>query len=49
MIIAAVTTAAVVYRVGQKLKGPPQKKIRAKNAPEAAKFIHREYRKGWSL
>jgi hypothetical protein len=38
----------VAYRVGKKLEWDP-KKLRAKNAPEADKFIHREYRKGWVL
>ncbi len=38
----------VALRVGKKLEwdGP---KMHAKNAPEAAHFIKREYRKGWSL
>jgi predicted dehydrogenase len=38
----------VALRVGKKLEwdGP---KMRAKNAPEAAHFVRREYRKGWSL
>jgi len=38
----------VALRVGQKLEwdGP---KMRAKNAPEAAQFVKREYRKGWEL
>lgn len=38
----------VAYRVGEKLIWDP-KKLVAKNAPEANKFIHREYRKGWKL
>ena len=38
----------VAIRVGKKIEwdGPAMK---AKNCPEADKFIHREYRKGWSL
>ena len=38
----------VAYRVGRKIEWDPQN-LRAKNAPEADKFIRREYRKGWSL
>ncbi|HZL43371.1 MAG TPA: Gfo/Idh/MocA family oxidoreductase [Verrucomicrobiae bacterium] len=38
----------VALRVGKKLEwdGP---NMRATNAPEAAQYIHREYRKGWEL
>jgi hypothetical protein len=38
----------VALRMGKKLEwdGPGMK---AKNAPEAARFVKREYRKGWSL
>jgi predicted dehydrogenase len=38
----------VAMRVGKRLDwdGP---KMRAKNAPEAAQYIRREYRKGWTL
>ena len=38
----------VALRVGKKLDwdGP---KMTAKNAPEAAHFVKREYRKGWAL
>jgi len=36
----------VAYRTGKKLHWDP-KKMRAVNAPDADKFIHREYRKGW--
>jgi hypothetical protein len=38
----------VALRVGRKLEwdGP---NMRAKNAPEAAQFVKREYRKGWEL
>jgi hypothetical protein len=38
----------VALRVGKKLEwdGPG---MRAKNAPEAARFVKREYRKGWEL
>jgi predicted dehydrogenase len=38
----------VAYRVGKKLEWDPAA-LRATNAPEADKFIHREYRPGWSL
>jgi len=38
----------VAYRVGKKLEWD-HKKLRAKNAPEAERLIHREYRKGWKL
>jgi hypothetical protein len=38
----------VAYRVGKKLKWD-HKKLQAKNVPEAARYIHREYRKGWEL
>ena len=38
----------LALRVPKKIEwdGP---NLKAKNAPEAAKFIHREYRKGWSV
>ena len=36
----------VAYRVGKKLLWDP-KAMKATNAPEADKFIRREYRKGW--
>jgi predicted dehydrogenase len=38
----------VAYRAGKKLEWDPAK-LRASNAPEADRFIRREYRKGWSL
>lgn len=38
----------VAYRTGKKLVWDVNK-LRATNAPEADKFIHREYRKGWTL
>ncbi|MBO0697866.1 MAG: Gfo/Idh/MocA family oxidoreductase [Zavarzinella sp.] len=38
----------VAYRTGKKLEWDPVK-MRATNAPEADKFIRREYRKGWEL
>ena len=38
----------VAYRVGKKLEWDA-KRMRASNAPEAEKYIHRHYRKGWSL
>jgi predicted dehydrogenase len=36
----------VAYRVGRKLQWDAEN-MRATNAPEAARFIRREYRKGW--
>jgi predicted dehydrogenase len=38
----------VAYRVGKKLEWDAEN-LRARNAPEAEKYIHREYRKGWEL
>jgi len=38
----------VAYRAGTKLLWDPVR-IAAANAPEAARFIRREYRNGWSL
>jgi predicted dehydrogenase len=38
----------VAYRVGKKLTWDAAK-MRATNAPEADKFVRREYRKGWEL
>jgi hypothetical protein len=38
----------VAYRVGKKLQWNP-KLLKATNAPEAERFIHRTYRKGWEL
>ena len=38
----------VAYRVGKKLEWDPST-LQAKNVPEAARFIHREPRKGWEL
>src|SRR5262245_33206772 len=38
----------VAYRTGKKLEWDPAK-LKATNAPEADKFIRREYRKGWEL
>jgi predicted dehydrogenase len=38
----------VAYRVGRKLEWDPAR-LYASNAPEAERYIHREYRKGWSL
>lgn len=38
----------VAYRTGKKLEWDPVK-MRATNAPEADRFIRREYRKGWEL
>jgi predicted dehydrogenase len=38
----------VAYRVAKKLLWDP-KKLKARNAPDADKFIRRSYRKGWKL
>ena len=38
----------VAYRAGKKLEWDPVK-LEITNAPEAMKYIHREYRKGWKL
>jgi predicted dehydrogenase len=38
----------VAYRAGKRLEWDPVK-LHASNAPEADPFIHREYRKGWTL
>ncbi len=38
----------VAYRVGKKLEWDA-KGMRARNAPEADRLIHRHYRKGWAL
>jgi predicted dehydrogenase len=40
--------ASVAYRVGKKLEWDAAN-LRATNAPEADKLIHRAYRKGWEL
>jgi predicted dehydrogenase len=38
----------VAYRAGKKLEWDAEN-LRARNAPEATKYIQREYRKGWEL
>jgi predicted dehydrogenase len=38
----------VAYRVGKKLEWDADA-MRARNAPEAEPYLHREYRKGWDL
>ncbi len=38
----------VAYRTGRKIEWDPIH-MKATNAPEAAKYIHRTYRKGWKL
>jgi hypothetical protein len=38
----------VAYRVGKKIHWNPEK-LECPGTPEAAKFIKREYRKGWEL
>ena len=39
---------SIAYRLGKKLEWDPVK-LAVKNAPEAARMIRREYRKGWTL
>ena len=38
----------VAFRVGKKLQWNAEK-LEATNAPEASRFVHRTYRKGWNL
>ncbi len=38
----------VAYRLGKKLEWDPVA-LKAKNCPEADRYIHKEYRNGWSL
>jgi predicted dehydrogenase len=40
--------ASIAYRLGKKLEWDATS-LRAPNAPEADRLIHREYRKGWTL
>jgi hypothetical protein len=40
--------ALAAYRVGKKLEYDA-KNLRAKNCPEADKYIRKTYRKGWVL
>jgi predicted dehydrogenase len=44
----AVLLGTVAYRVGQPLEWDAEN-LKAKNVPEADRFIHKEYRKGWTL
>ena len=44
----AVLLGNVSYRVGKPLEWDA-KNLRATNAPEAMKFLRRDYRKGWEL
>lgn len=44
----AVLLGNVAYRTGEKLQWDA-KNLKATNCPEADQFIHREYRKGWTL
>jgi len=44
----AVLLGNVAYRVGQKIEWDPQA-LKAKNCPDAEKYLRREYRKGWTL
>ena len=40
--------ASIAYRLGKKLEWDPVA-LKCKNAPEADRLLHREYRKGWEL
>jgi predicted dehydrogenase len=40
--------ASIAYRLGKKLEWDPVN-LKCKNAPEADRLLHREYRKGWEL
>lgn len=44
----AVLLGNVAYRIGKKLEWDSTN-LKATNCPDAEQFIHREYRKGWSL
>jgi hypothetical protein len=44
----AVLLGNVAHRVGKKLEWDGERGV-VTNAPEAAKFLTREYRKGWEL
>ena len=44
----AVLLGVVAYRVGQKISWDA-KNLKATNCPQADEFIHKEYRKGWTL
>jgi len=44
----AVLLGAVAYRTGKKLQWCPRE-LKARNAPEADRFIRKEYRKGWEI
>jgi hypothetical protein len=39
---------SVAYRVGKRIEWDAER-LEVRNAPEAAKYIRREYRKGWVL
>jgi predicted dehydrogenase len=40
--------ASIAYRLGKKLEWDPVN-LKCRNAPEADRLLHREYRKGWEL
>jgi predicted dehydrogenase len=44
----AVLLGTVAYRTGQDLEWDTEN-LKATNAPDAERFIHKEYRKGWTL
>jgi len=48
VLTQAVLLGNVAYRSGRKLEWDPER-MKLPNAPEAEKFLRREYRKGWEL
>jgi predicted dehydrogenase len=44
----AVLLGTVAYRSGKRIEWDAEN-LKIKNAPEAEKFLHKEYRKGWTL
>lgn len=48
VLTEAVNLGNVAYRTGKKIEWDPEN-LRAKNAPEADRFIEHHYRKGWKI
>jgi hypothetical protein len=44
----AVLLGTVAYRCGKRIDWDAEN-LRVKNSPEAQQFVHKEYRKGWTL
>ena len=44
----AVLLGTVAYRTGKRIEWDAEN-LRATNCPEAERFLHNEYRKGWTL